>query len=79
MLPPIVAKWMSWRFSDLSVSGSRSHTQVPTTSERIEVAPKIQRQSANSRIICPNEGAIIGTAMNTSVIVDSTRAIRSPE
>ena len=66
------------RSSGCSVSGSRiavhSRTAVPNTPS----PPKTQRHGPNSMMICPIEGARMGTARNTMKASDITRAMSRP-
>ena len=78
MVCTMAAGLIGWRLAGSSVSGSRSQVQASTSAPSTAIIPKIQRQPATSSTAWPSVGAIIGTVMNTMVIVDCSRAIRSP-
>jgi hypothetical protein len=78
MLAPTVPGLIRWRFAGSSVSGSRKWTHSPTAKAISAIPPKIQRHPASAITAWPKLGASIGTTMNTVVMVDIIRAIRSP-
>ena len=64
--------------SGCKVSGSRVIIHRNVASPAVESTRNIAFQGATWRIICPTRGAVIGTIMNTIMMVDMDRAIASP-
>jgi hypothetical protein len=65
------------RFAGFNVSGSRSVHAARTTPKRA-TATNTTRHDPNSRITVPMLGARTGTMMNTAMMKDIARAMRSP-
>ena len=78
MLRNTGASAIGWRSSAWRLSGSPRQVHSPTIIASAAIIRKIHRQPANSRTVWPRNGASTGTTMNTTMMVDIIRAIRSP-